>query len=398
MNTLRDENVVWRLLRRNISAAQLAGYAVANLVGLAIILTALQFYRDVSSGGDDAEMSDYISVTKAVGFVSQGGSNGFTADEVAALEAQPWVRKVAPFTASQFRVTAGVDFGGRSMGTLMFFEAVDDAVLDVRPDDWTFDPDGPIDVPIILPKDYLALYNFGFAASQGMPQVSENVVGAVPVTLRLMGNGHDDRVRAHVAGFSTRINTVVVPEPFIRWANDRYGSAASSRRPERLMVQVADPGNPAIADYLEDNGMQAGGDKEAAGRMAFFFTVLTSVVVAVGVVICALALFVLMLSLHLIMQKSRAQLRGLMLLGYSPRAVAMYYYKLTAAVNGTVLVLAIAVMMCARMYWGQLLEALDVQGAPVWLTVVAGVAVIAAVTAINFAAISRRMRLIWHNL
>ena len=42
------KSIVWQLLRRNISVAQLAGYAIANLVGLAIVLTAVQFYRDVT--------------------------------------------------------------------------------------------------------------------------------------------------------------------------------------------------------------------------------------------------------------------------------------------------------------------------------------------------------------
>ncbi|MDE7407855.1 MAG: hypothetical protein K2M76_05485 [Muribaculaceae bacterium] len=397
MSTLHNDNVVWRLLRRNISATQLAGYAVANLVGLAIILTALQFYLDVSSVDNTATTSDYMSLTKSVAFISHGGSNGFTDEEIASLKAQPWVRHVAPFTASRFNVAAGVDFGGRSLGTLMFFEGLDEDMLDIKPDDWEFDPTGPIDIPIILPKDYLALYNFGFAASQGMPQVSERVISSVPVTLRLTGNGHDDRVRAHVAGFSSRINTVVVPADFITWANDRYSDHSADSRPERLMVQVSDPGNPAISAYLEDNGMQAGGDKEAAARMAYFFTILTSVVMAVGVVICALALFVLMLSLHLIMQKSRSQLRGLMMLGYSPRMVAMYYYKLTAMVNGSVLAIALIVMMCGRMYWSQLLEALDVHGAPVWTTAAAGLILIATVTAINFAMIRRWMLRIWYN-
>ena len=44
-----SKNIVWRLLRKNISAAQIAGYAIANLVGLSIVLTAIQFYRDVNS-------------------------------------------------------------------------------------------------------------------------------------------------------------------------------------------------------------------------------------------------------------------------------------------------------------------------------------------------------------
>ena len=68
-----SKNTVWRLLRHNISAGQIAGYAVANLVGLAIVLTAMQFYRDVSSVWDDDDSfisNDYLILSKRVEGVS----------------------------------------------------------------------------------------------------------------------------------------------------------------------------------------------------------------------------------------------------------------------------------------------------------------------------------------
>ena len=46
-----SRDMVWRLLRRNISVWQTAGYALANFVGLSIVLCALKFYCDVRSGG-----------------------------------------------------------------------------------------------------------------------------------------------------------------------------------------------------------------------------------------------------------------------------------------------------------------------------------------------------------
>ena len=58
-------STVWRLLRHNISVGQLAGYAIANLVGLAIVLTAVQFYRDVTTVWDteDSFISrDYLII------------------------------------------------------------------------------------------------------------------------------------------------------------------------------------------------------------------------------------------------------------------------------------------------------------------------------------------------
>ena len=40
---MKNKRIVWLLLRRNISAGQIAGYALANFIGLAIVLCAIQF-------------------------------------------------------------------------------------------------------------------------------------------------------------------------------------------------------------------------------------------------------------------------------------------------------------------------------------------------------------------
>ena len=46
---MTKQNLIGKLLRKNISTAQIAGYALANFVGLTIIMTALQFYFDADS-------------------------------------------------------------------------------------------------------------------------------------------------------------------------------------------------------------------------------------------------------------------------------------------------------------------------------------------------------------
>ena len=42
-------NIIHRLLRKNLSMAQLAGFTLANFIGLLIVLLGLQFYTDVRS-------------------------------------------------------------------------------------------------------------------------------------------------------------------------------------------------------------------------------------------------------------------------------------------------------------------------------------------------------------
>ena len=59
-------NLVWKLMRRHISLAQLAGFFLANLCGMVIVLLGIQFYQDVSpvfTQGDSFMKKDFIIVS-----------------------------------------------------------------------------------------------------------------------------------------------------------------------------------------------------------------------------------------------------------------------------------------------------------------------------------------------
>ena len=49
------KDIIWKLLRQHISKSQLIGFAIANLIGLTIVLLAVQFYRDVRPIFNDEE-------------------------------------------------------------------------------------------------------------------------------------------------------------------------------------------------------------------------------------------------------------------------------------------------------------------------------------------------------
>lgn len=382
---------MWRLLRRNISAVQLTGYAVANLAGLLIVVTSLQFYSDITSGGksgDDALISDdYLIVSKRVeglGSIFGGGTSGseFSESEIEELRKQPWVKNVGSFRSADFNVYAGVDFGGRSMSTALFLESVPDEYFDVSLPDWHFDPATDNTVPIILSKDYLALYNFGFAPSRGMPQISENMIGMVPLKLSVSGRGRQRLFNGRIVGFSSRLNTIAVPDGFLSWANDNFGEN-SSANPSRLIIKTDSPGNLEAEKFLASRGYEIGGDKAGSGRAAYVMKLITTVVVAIGAVISCLALVILLLSVSLLLQKNREKISTLLTLGYSPSQVASYYIRIVTAVNAAVLVLAVAGMFIARSVWMPQIEAIGASGATVTLSVITGLVVMLVVTAIN---------------
>lgn len=395
-NRRESEDLVWRLLRKNVSVAQIAGYAVANLVGLAIVLTAIQFYRDINEvweAEDSFFSKDYMIISKRVSDLNLFiGKTSFSESEIDDLKAQPWVRKVGRFSSAAFDVRAAVNIGGRGLSSALFLESIPDEFFDVKPQDWGFEP-GQREVPIILSKDYLTLYNFGFASSRGLPQLSEASIGKVPLTLYMSRNGDSvtEAFDARVVGFSSRMNTIAVPQEFLEWANNRY-AIEKENSPSRLIVEVNTPGDPVISQYLADNNYEVAGDKVDNGKASYFLSIITAVVVSVGAVISVLAFFILLLSIYLLLQKNKEKLHDLMQLGYSPAQVARNYYILVGVVNGVVLVLSVAVMLIASAMWSAPLNGLGVDGASPVVSVVVGVVIMASITVGNFVAISRNVR------
>lgn len=399
------KSAVWTLLRRNISIWQIAGFAVANFVGLAIILCAVQFCCDVrpavAPGGDtddDKLLSrDYLVISKKVEGMTIA-ADGFTEKEIDGLKAQPWVRRVGEFSSSQFRVMASVNMNGRGMGTYLFFESIPDSYFDIKPKGWNFDPSQPYSspVPIIISKDYLALYNFGFAPTQGLPQLSEKMISSLPIRLRLSGPGGETLMDGFIAGFSQRLNTIAVPQSFMDWANARFSPGETSL-PARLIVETNSPGDPAIQKYLAERGWETAGDKEMTDRAGRYLALMTTGVSAVGVVITVLAVFILLLSLHLLLQKSRQKLRNLMLLGYSPGETGRYYRRLIGCINGAVGIAVLATTVYARSLWLTALHEIGLSPAFPWQCIVLDAAITLIITAINFAAIRRTMLAIFRS-
>ncbi len=394
--------LLWKLLRRHVSPAQLGGFFAANLLGMLIVLLSFQFYRDVRPlfGREDGFLkSDYLILSKRISATGLWGeTSGFSAAEIEDIERQPFCRRVGAFTASQYRVSCSLGLKGiASFGTEMFFESVPDDFVDVDLSRWTFNPSDPM-VPIILPRSYLAIYNFGFAQSQSLPKLSEGVVGMIELGIVLRGNGREERLKGRVIGFSSRLNTILVPESFIRWSNDRFAPDSDST-PSRLIVEVGNPADDAIVSYMDEHGYELEDDKLDAGRTTYFLRVVVGIVMAVGLLISLLSFYILMLSIYLLVQKNAKKLHNLLLIGYSPSRVARPYQLLTVAVNALVLAIALAALCMLRHYYMERLWAMFPQmpDGSIWPSVLLGLSLFVLVVTVNVVVVYRRVMKIWNS-
>ena len=392
--------LVNKLLGRHINAWQLAGFVLANLLGMAIVLVAVQFFSDIKplmTAGDSFMRPGQLVITKRMNSVSSA-STSFTQSEIDDLQKQRFVKALGVYTPAQFEVFATIGGGDMPMkfSTDMFFESVPDEFLDVSAEKWEYDPDSPI-VPIILPRTYLNLYNFGFASSQGLPTITESVIQSIRIDLRLTGSRDVLLKTGRVVAFSRKLNTILVPQAFMDDMNERL-SPEREPEPARLIIRTDNPADERIVAYLNQHGYDTETDDADASRAASLMRLITSAVLVVGLVISVLAFYVLLLSIFLLLQKHTEKIDNLLLMGYSPSMVARPFHLLTIALNLLVLIGALVAVILTRAWYLPLFGELYRQFEPSAFvpTLVVGVVIFLLVSALNFYAIRRKVRTIWH--
>ena len=391
-------NLVWKLLRQHISIPQFAGFVMANLIGMTIVLLGYQFYRDVVpllTAEDGLLQSNFVVVSKKVGtgqMLSQRPLT-FSQAEIEELASQPFAERVGQFTSAEFKVDASMSIDGKQV-------LHSELPLECVPSEFIQQDMSMADssvVPIILPRSYITMYNFGFAQGHALPKVSEGLVSLISFDLLLRGNGRQEQYKGKVIGFSSRLNAILVPESFLREANKRLAPdvpAASTR----LIMTTGNLAEENVSQFMEDHGYEVEDDRLNTEKTTFFLRLMISVVMAIGLVISLLSFYILMLSIYLLVQKNSEKLQNLLLIGYRPSEVARPYQLLTVGLNVIVLLLALLIVFLLRRYYMGILSMLfPVSGeSGILAAVVLGVVLLLAVTFVNLWVIRRKIVRIWH--
>ena len=395
-------NLVWKLLRQHISIPQFAGFAFANLFGMLIVLFGFQFYQDVLpvfTQQDSFMKADYLIMSKKIGMGNtiSGRTNTFSGSEIDDVSSQKFVKKVGKFTSTEYKVDASMGVNGVNvLNSELFFESVPDGFVDVPLKDWKYEP-GSKEVPIILPRTYINMYNFGFAQSHSLPKISDGLVGMIDFEIFIQAGGKKEQFKGKVIGFSSRLNTILVPQAFMDWSNHEFAPEDHSD-PTRLIVEVGNPADENISQYLDENGYEVETDKLDAEKTTYFLRMMVTMVMVVGLVISILSFYILMLSIYLLVQKNSSKLENLLLIGYSPANVSMPYQLLTMGLNIVVLIVAWVVLFFLRSYYMDFIETLfpDIDEGSMLPAILLGLVLFFIVSVLNIIAIRRKVMKIWN--
>ena len=390
-------DLVWKLLRQHISIGQFVGFFFANLFGMLIVLLGIQFYHDVVpvfTAEDSFMSSDYVIVSKKIGMGTtlSGRSHDFSAAEVENLGSQPFVRHIGAFTSARYKVEATMGINGKSiLNTELPIESVPDEFIDVPLNNWNY-TEGDQTIPIILPRSYINMYNFGFAQNHQLPRISDGLMGMIDFHLYIKGNEFKGRVIA----FSNSLNSILVPQKFMAWSNDQFAPDEQST-PTRLLVDMENPTDKAVVRYMEKNGYEVEDDKLQAEKTTYFLRLIVTMVMMVGLVISILSFYILMLSIYLLVQKNADKLENLLLIGYSPSRVARPYQWLTIGLNVLVLLIALVILFFLRRYYMEIINTLFPQTSTSGLlpAIITGGTLFLLVSILNIFAIRRKVMSIW---
>jgi hypothetical protein len=319
------------LLRNNSGAGRLWASLISLCIGTTLLLLSVMIwwnFQQLLAGREENDSlgSTFLSVSKKItnSMMGKPGASLFSPNEIDALKAAPQVQDVGQLTANRFPVYAVLN-ANVGFATDMFLEAVPDRFIDNRPEDWYWQPSTQ-QVPLIVSAQFLDLYNYGFAPSQGLPQLSESSIKSLAFELRIGPRDKQDSYTARVVGFSDRITSVLAPQSFIDYGNKLYTGEVSIP-PSRLIVKAKDPSDKAFVSYLESNGYNTNSEQLRWNKVRVIVEIVSAATGILAILLLGIGALVFILFIELTISRAQASLTLLLELGYGPRYLSIFMMR-----------------------------------------------------------------------
>lgn len=318
-------------------------------VALLLILSSVQLQRNYNdllhSKTNQDSIANFLVINKLISDKTTG-STTLSDAEIADLKKQPFVEATGVLTPSRFKVSAhGND--RIPFYTDLFFESVPDDFLDVQSKDWKWNDQSKF-IPMIVPNMFLDMYNFGFATSQDLPQLSQQLVMSLPINIQIETALGNVSYYAKVVGFSDRIASVLVPQQFMDWANTKFGTHTTAQ-PSRVVIKTTDAGNPEIRSYLQKHGLTTDADKTRFSKYRQIVNMVAGISWITGAIMLLFALLIFTLFIQLTIASCKEEIALLITLGAAPRQLYRFLLKQFFPVN--VFISLTVLIIIALMQW-----------------------------------------------
>ncbi|MEG1667750.1 ABC transporter permease, partial [Chryseobacterium sp.] len=229
------------------------------------------------------------------------------------------VKAIYPFSANEFKASAnGGDF--IPFYTDLYFEGLDLKAIDSDLTDEEFQVKGD-EIPIIISREYLNLYNYGFALNQGLPQISEDFAKKIEVNINITVNKQNKTYKGKMVGLSDRIHSVLIPKKFLDSLNiaEKPELATQPKIYNRVLVQVKDSGDEGLVSKMKENGYESNQESLRSAKIKSKLFLVLKIIAVLGVFIFALCLYIIVSFIKIQFLEKQEEVSIKNSLGYSPK-------------------------------------------------------------------------------
>ncbi len=340
-----------KVLFENKSQWQTIGASAGIFTGLFLLLFALQVYLDVQILSKGARDDNFLVINK-IFEKNYGKSLEFSVEEYKEISQQPFFNEVDAFESNRFKVS----LSSRAMGfrTLLFFQSLPTSFLGV--DSSSFHWKHGDKIPIVLSSDYLALYNFGFAPSQGLPKFSASSIGFVDFKITVTGKGRQETFDAWVCGFTPNVNSILTPQSFMAYANQKFGEESEAKRPSQVIASTDNPYSLALENFLTEKNYEISRGGLIGGELKTTLFLLVFLIVIIGTIIVGLAMLVFILNFQVLIAQASSDIQLLLQLGYRDNQIVAVLSRNLMFLFGFVVFSVMATLLPLKYFLSLLIE------------------------------------------
>jgi len=326
-------------------------------VALLLILSAVQIQIDYDdllySKTNQDSIANFLVVNKILNNKTYGTAT-FKEEDLNKLKQQNFIEDVGILTPSRFKASIQSYSDRFPFYTDISFESVPAAFIDVNSKDWKW-KEGDNFIPMIAPNMFLDIYNFQFSLSQNLPQLTQDIVKMIVFKVNINTDKGSVSFNGKIVGFSDRISSLLVPQEFNDWANQHFSNTQNAK-PSRVVIRTKDPGNPALVQYLKDNGLTTDADKTRFSKYRQIVNAIVNVSWITGAVMLLFALLVFTLFIQLTIASCKEEIQLLITLGASPKQLQRFLMKQFFPSNIIIIIISLIAITVLQFEAHQLLQ------------------------------------------
>lgn len=292
-------------------------------IAFILVLSCLQLYENANRlfGSKSSDSNYWLTFSKKITPDNIGRKEllGFNENDISKIKTWAEVKAIYPFSANEFKASAnGGDF--IPFYTDLYFEGLDLKAIDSDLTDEEFQVKGD-EIPIIISREYLNLYNYGFALNQGLPQISEDFAKKIEVNINITVNKQNKTYKGKMVGLSDRIHSVLIPKKFLDSLNiaEKPELATQPKIYNRVLVQVKDSGDEGLVSKMKENGYESNQESLRSAKIKSKLFLVLKIIAVLGVFIFALCLYIIVSFIKIQFLEKQEEVSIKNSLGYSPK-------------------------------------------------------------------------------